>query len=109
MLPLISSRKSSRPIPRYPSVSRDITLIVARELEAQSILQRVMQVGVSLIESLHLFDVFQGKPIPEGMKSISFRIVYRAADRTLEDEEVNRMHADTTARLVEEFKALLPS
>ena len=109
MLPLISSRKSSRPIPRYPSVSRDITLIVDRELEAQSILQRVMQVGDDLIESLHLFDVFQGKPIPEGKKSISFRIIYRSADRTLEDEEVNRLHADTTARLVEEFKALLPS
>jgi phenylalanyl-tRNA synthetase beta chain len=109
MLPLISDRKSSRPIPRYPSVSRDITLIVDRELEAQGILQRVMQVGDELIESLHLFDVFQGKPIPEGKKSISFRIIYRAADRTLEDEEVNSLHADTTARLVEEFNALLPA
>jgi phenylalanyl-tRNA synthetase beta chain len=109
MLPLISDRKTSQPIPRFPSVSRDITLIVDREMEAQGILNRVMQVGDELIESLHLFDVFQGKPIPEGKKSISFRIVYRAADRTLEDEEVNRLHAQTTARLVDEFKALLPT
>jgi phenylalanyl-tRNA synthetase beta chain len=109
MLPLISDRKTSQPIPRFPSVSRDITLIVDREMEAQGILDRVMQVGDELIESLHLFDVFQGKPIPEGKKSLSFRIVYRAADRTLEDEEVNRLHAQTTARLVDEFKALLPT
>ena len=109
MIPLISDRKSFRPIPRYPSVSRDITLIVDRDLEAQGILHRTMQIGDELIESLHLFDVFQGKPIPEGKKSISFRIIYRAADRTLEDEEVNRLHAETTARLVDEFNALLPA
>jgi phenylalanyl-tRNA synthetase beta chain len=109
MLTLISTRKTSQPIPRYPSVSRDITLIVDRNLAAQSILNRALQVGDELIESLHLFDVFQGKPIPDGKKSISFRIVYRAADRTLEDEEVNRLHAETTARLVDEFKALLPT
>ncbi|KPJ77001.1 MAG: phenylalanyl-tRNA synthetase [Deltaproteobacteria bacterium SG8_13] len=109
MLPLISERKSSRPIPRYPSVPRDITLIVDRNMQAQDILQRVMQVGDELIESLHLFDVFEGKPIPEGKKSLSFRVIYRAADRTLEDEYVNRLHAETTARLVEEFNALLPA
>ena len=109
MLPLVSAQKTSRPIPRYPSVSRDITLIVDREMAAQGILDQVMQVGDELIESLHLFDVFQGKPIPDGKKSISFRIVYRATDRTLEDEDVNRLHAETTARLVEEFNALLPA
>ena len=109
LLPLITGRKTSRPIPRYPSVSRDITLIVDQQLETQGILNRVMQIGDELIESLHLFDVFQGKPIPEGKKSISFRIVYRAADRTLEDEDVNRLHADTTARLVAEFNASLPA
>ncbi len=109
MLPLISDRKTSQPIPRFPSVSRDITLIVDEDLAAQGILNRVMQIGDTLIESLHLFDVFQGKPIAEGKKSISFRIVYRAADRTLEDEAVNRLHAETTARLVDEFNALLPA
>ena len=107
--PLISERKTSRPIPRFPSVSRDVTLIVDRDMEAQAIMDRALQVGDELVESLHLFDVFEGNPIPEGKKSISFRVVYRAAERTLEDEDVNRLHAETTARLVAEFNAMLPT
>lgn len=62
-----------------------------------------------LIEALQLFDVFEGKPIPAGRKSISFRIIYRSSTRTLEDEEINRLHQKITGKLLEEFKASLPA
>lgn len=106
---LIPDTKSYQPIPRYPSVSRDVTLIVDLGLESGRILNRVEQINEDLIEKLQLFDVFDGKPIPSGKKSISFRIVYRSSDRTLEDEEINRLHQEITGKLLEEFKATLPA
>jgi phenylalanyl-tRNA synthetase beta chain len=90
-------------------VTRDVTLIVDRGVESGRILNRVERMNESLIETVQLFDVFDGKPIPSGKKSISFRIIYRSPDRTLEDEEINRLHQDITGNLLEEFKALLPA
>lgn len=109
LLPLIPDTKSSRPIPKFPVVTRDITLIVDRRIESGKILQCVDQMNEELIEALQLFDVFEGKPIPAGRKSISFRIVYRSSTRTLEDEEINRLHQKITGQLLEEFKASLPA
>ena len=106
---LIPNVKSFQPIYRYPSVTRDVTLIVNLGVESGTILNRVEQMNEEWIESVHLFDVFGGKPIPSGKKSLSFRIVYRSSDRTLEDEEINRLHQEITGNLLEEFKALLPA
>jgi phenylalanyl-tRNA synthetase beta chain len=61
------------------------------------------------IERTTLFDVFKGGRIPEGKKSVSFRIVYRSAARTLSDDEVNNRHQAISASLVEKFKADLPA
>jgi phenylalanyl-tRNA synthetase beta chain len=105
---LIPDVKSFQPIYRYPAVTRDVTLIVDLGVESGRILNRVEQMNEKLIETVHLFDVFDGKPIPSGKKSISFRIVYRSSDRTLEDEEINRFHQEITGNLLKEFKALLP-
>jgi phenylalanyl-tRNA synthetase beta chain len=106
---LIPDAKSYQPIPRYPSVSRDVTLIVDLGIESGRIINRVEKSNEGLIEKVQLFDVFDGKPIPSGKKSISFRIVYRSSERTLEDEEINRLHQEITGNLLEEFKALLPA
>ena len=105
----IPETKSYQPIPRYPSVSRDVTLIVDLGIESGRIINRVEQMNEELVENVQLFDVFDGKPIPSGKKSISFRIVYRSSERTLEDEEINRLHQEVTGNLLEEFKALLPA
>ena len=109
LLPLIPDTKLFRPIPKFPVVTRDVTLIVDRSIESGKILQCVEQMNEELIEALQLFDVFEGKPIPAGRKSISFRIIYRSSTRTLEDEEINRLHQKITGQLLEEFKASLPA
>jgi phenylalanyl-tRNA synthetase beta chain len=99
----------SRPIPKFPSVARDATLIVGNTLEAGAILEQVRQMNESLVEEIRLFDVFEGGPIAPGRKSISLRIVYRSAEATLEDTAVNQLHKTITNRLVEQFKADLPT
>ena len=59
------------------------------------------------IDEVTLFDLYQGASIPEGKKGLSYRIRYRADDRTLTDEEVNQYHERVTARLREIFRVEL--
>ncbi len=97
------------PVPRFPSTARDITVIVDKEVEAGRLLETVDRFGEALVANMHLFDVFVGEPVPEGKKSVSFRVIYQASDRTLEDDTVNRIHQDLTHRLVAAFGAALPT
>ncbi len=99
----------SRPIPRFPAIYRDITIIVAREIETQTVLAAVENFSEDLVENLHLFDVFEGEPIAAGKKSVSFRVIYRSSDKTLEDEDVSDLHKSITARLLTQFEATLPA
>ena len=97
------------PIPRYPSTTRDITMIVDQEVEAGRVLGTAIDLKEALVEDVYLFDVFVGDPIPAGKKSLSFRFVYRSAERTLDDESVNTIHQDLTHRLITEVGAALPA
>ncbi len=106
---LVPASKQMVPIPRFPSTARDITIIVNQEIESGRLLHAVAQFGEKLVENLFLFDVFAGDPIPSGKKSVSFRVVYRSAERTLEDETVNEIHHHLTHRLITEFDAALPA
>lgn len=105
----IPGQKTARPISKFPSTSRDITLIVDKDIEVSNILKSVEMLDENLVDRLHLFDVFDGSPIPEGKKSISFRITYLAFDETLEDEIINQIHKSITAKLVKAYDATLPT
>lgn len=110
--PLIAATPDTieaRPLPKFPSTSRDATLIVDRDIESGHILDRVKQMNESLVENIQLFDLFEGKPIPEGRKSVSLRITYRSPEATLEDNAVNRLHKQISDHLVKQFKADLPT
>ena len=105
----VPDTKSVSPIPKFPATSRDITLIVDKDIEANKILQSVMDLNEELVEDLHLFDVFEGDPIPAGRKSISFRITYRSSSETLEDNRVNNLHKSISDRLLRKIDATLPA
>jgi phenylalanyl-tRNA synthetase beta chain len=106
---LIPEVIGAQPLPRYPAVPRDITLIVDEPVEAQRLLDTVAGMKDPWIERMTLFDVFKGGRIPEGKKSVSFRIVYRSDARTLSDDEVNDRHQTLSASLIEQFNADLPA
>jgi phenylalanyl-tRNA synthetase beta chain len=105
---LLSETRYRMRIPKYPAVARDITLILDQVIEAQQVLDAVEAMRLSLMESVQLFDVFAGEPIPAGKRSLSFRFTYRSPEKTLEDAEVNRLHQNLTDRLLTEFQAALP-
>ena len=108
MAGLIPEDGNSKPIPRFPAINRDITIIIDRKIESQTVLEAVENFQEELIERLHLFDVFEGDPIAAGKKSVSFRVTYRSPVKTLEDEDVTDLHKSITERLLKSFDAALP-
>ncbi len=108
LIPLIPETKCSTAIPKYPAVYRDTTLIVEKDIESGSILKRVWHMDEELLEDLHIFAVYEGDPVPDGHKSVSFRIIYRSPEETLEDDAVTEIHKGITERLIKEFDAALP-
>ncbi len=108
IISLIPPITDSRPIPKFPAIYRDITIIVDRRVETQTVLEAVENIHEDLVERLHLFDVFEGDPIAAGKKSVSFRVIYRSSDKTLEDDDVNDLHRAITDKLLKAFDATLP-
>jgi phenylalanyl-tRNA synthetase beta chain len=108
IISLIPPATGSRPIPRFPAIYRDITIIIGRGIETQTVLEAVDNIGEDLVERLHLFDVFDGDPIAAGKKSVSFRVTYRSPTKTLEDDDVNDLHRAITDKLLKAFDATLP-
>ncbi len=92
--------KHFKPLPKYPSIERDMALLVDRNIMASEIEDIIREKGGNLIESIKLFDVYEGKQIPEGKKSIAYSIIYRSDCRTLKDDEVNKVH-DSIIKSVE--------
>jgi len=100
--------KSAKPISKFPATSRDIALIVDNALEAQEIIQFVEAQDQELIESVEIFDTYKGSPIPDGKKSLALRFKYCSFERSLTDEEVNKVHTVVTQKALKHFKAQLP-
>jgi phenylalanyl-tRNA synthetase beta chain len=80
-------------LPRFPAVVRDVALLVPVDLPYAKPNELIQRVGGDLVDEVRLFDVYQGEKIPPGYRSLAFSIHYRAKDRTLTDEEVNRIHS----------------
>ena len=89
-----SSREVSvADVPRYPPVRRDLAFLVDAPVPAGSVADAVRGGGGELLFAVELFDVFSGPPVPEGKKNLAFSVEFRAADRTLENEEVDAVVA----------------
>lgn len=89
---LLSKRnasKSFKALPQFPSSRRDVAMIVPEAVTHEAVLSAVKQAKPANLESVELFDVFRGKHVPEGQKSLAYAFTYRAADKTLTEVEVN--------------------
>ena len=87
-----------RKIPRFPPVTRDIAVLVDIDKPVAEVERAIREAGRH-IEKVRLFDVYTGAGIPEGKKSVAFSITFRSLDKTLSDEEVNRIVNDIIDRL----------
>ena len=92
---------------KIPPVVRDIALVIAEDVPYGRIQQILEQAGKPLLQEAVLFDLYKGKQIVPGKKSLAFRLSYSAGDRTLTDEEVAQAHQKIVRRLEQEVKASL--
>ena len=97
-------------VPKFPSVSRDMTFIVDRNIEVGQILKKMAEFSVkqALIETYFLFDVFEGENIGVDKRSLSFRVVYRSATKTLTENNIKKIHAQLSQKIINDFNAGLP-
>ncbi len=100
LLSLVNERPVYAPIPKYPSIERDVALVVDDRMTSGEILEVLKAYESPVIESVGLFDYYKGKNIPSGKKSLGFRIVYRSRERTLTDSEVETLHGNLVAYLL---------
>lgn len=96
-------------LPKYPSMARDLAIVVSENVLVGDIQKVIAKHGEGLIEKIELFDIYTGSQIEENMKSIAFSIIYRSHDRTLRDDEINNIQSSIIKDLECEFKAKLRS
>jgi len=99
--------KEYHAIPRFPCLSRDISLVIDKQVTYQQV-EGIIQ-SFPLASKVTLFDLYIGKQLPEGKKSFAVRIVYQSPGRTLTDEEVNQTQQQMLDRLHQELGATLRS
>lgn len=97
--------KQFRTLPRYPSVKRDISLVVPDSVSAGDLLGAIAANQNKYIETTDIFDVYRGKPIPNGYKSVALAITYRSATTTLDDQTVDKFHDKIVNALMAAFNA----
>ena len=96
-----------RPLPKFPASSRDIALVVDKNIKAEDIRDYIRRTGGDLVESVTLFDRFTGDPVPEGKISLAYAIQFRSPEKTLEDDEVDRVYKQIVDGLERKFNARL--
>lgn len=99
--------KRFEPIPIYPSVLRDLAIVVEHDMPSDLPIEIIYSTGGELVESVRLFDVYVGDQVPEGKKSLAYTITYHSATETLTDKEVNDLHDKVVNRLNQELGAEL--
>jgi phenylalanyl-tRNA synthetase beta chain len=96
-----------QPLPRFPSVSQDMSLVVDEGVSAQEVEDLIRRAGGRLLVGVTLFDLYRGDPIPPGKKSLAYSLTYRHDERTLTDKQVAKVHSKIAKQLSRELGAKL--
>ena len=107
LVKLSQTKKTISAPSRFPDSTRDIAMLIPEELPAIKIVECVRAEKSKEIEHVQIFDVYRGKGVPEGQKSIAVRIRYRSLDRTLAEEEISALHNKIIINLTDKLKVAL--
>lgn len=99
--------RSYKPLPKYPGIQRDIALLIDDGTQVKDIEEAIRERGGKFLESVRLFDVYRGKQVEEGKKSVAYKLGFRASDKTLTDEEVSRSVTKILEHLSDKLGAVL--
>lgn len=96
-----------KPLPRFPAMTRDLALVMKEEVSVGPLMAAMRKAAGNLLESIAMFDVFRGVQVGLGNKSVAFSLTFRAADRTLTDEEVQKATEKVLKTCAEKFDAVI--
>ena len=99
--------KSFRQLPKFPSVDRDIALVVPEAVAAGDLLTAIENEEEALMESAEIFDIYCGEAVDAGHKSVAITLTYRSAEQTLDDKTVNKVHQRIIKMLENRFQGKL--
>jgi phenylalanyl-tRNA synthetase beta chain len=105
ILAAVPDRFPYRPFSTLPAAKRDVAVVVPASTAAERILAEIRAAGGELLVAAELFDVYTGEGIPPGTKSLAFALTYQAADHTLSDKEITKVHEKIEGRLRHVLKA----
>ncbi|MCK4454053.1 phenylalanine--tRNA ligase subunit beta [Candidatus Parcubacteria bacterium] len=89
---LCSEESEYQPIPLFPTAVRDLAVLVPRKVKVVDVLNKINISGGALVRDVDLFDMYEGKELPEDKKNLAFHIIYQAKDRTLSAREIDEVH-----------------
>jgi len=106
---LFAPRRARRfaPLPKYPAVNRDMAVIVASDVPAGEMVKAIHASKEPLVEKVEIFDVYQGKPIDAGQKSVAISITYRSSEQTLDEAAVSEVHNRLANLIISRFHGRL--
>ncbi len=107
LLESASDKIKFEPISRYPDVYRDSAFLLDDAITAEQIMATIEKSQGKLVEKVVLFDVYRGKGVPEGKKSVAIRVQYRSSERTLTDDEINKAHGRIVKVMEKQLEAQL--
>ncbi|MBX7053843.1 MAG: phenylalanine--tRNA ligase subunit beta [Pyrinomonadaceae bacterium] len=94
-----------RPLPKFPGITRDVSFIAGRDAAYTSMRDAILSQGSDLIKAVDFVDVYEGKGLSEGERSITIRIEYRSDDRTLVDSEIDGLHLQVLSEIERKTRA----
>jgi len=94
-----------RPLPKFPQAQRDVALLIETSVPLAALQSAIYALQIPELSNVRLFDLYAGKELPAGKHSLALTLSYRAADRTLTDEEVNAAHERVVQTLRTQFGA----
>ena len=107
-MPLVESAEKMpryKEVPKYPAVKRDLAVVVPESVREGEVSRMILEEGGPLVSELDVFDVYRGKQIPEGTKSLAYAIAFRSDSRTLKEEEIDDVQRKIEQRLGAQFGA----
>ncbi|MFZ1690072.1 MAG: phenylalanine--tRNA ligase subunit beta [Trichococcus flocculiformis] len=98
---------TQQPIPKFPGVTRDVALLVDETVTHQQIVKTIKENGGKFLKEVHLFDIYQGKGIEDGKKSVAYSMSFLNPEATLVDEDINKAFTKLVAALETECGAAI--
>jgi phenylalanyl-tRNA synthetase beta chain len=107
IIKLLSNKIKFQEIPKYPEVRRDLALLVNQDVSFESLYAIARQTEKALLNDINLFDVYQGKNLPEGKKSYALSFILQDATKTLTDEQIDKIMGKLQQNFEKEVGAVL--